>query len=233
MLPFLMLIAVGALIAVAYIHFVKGQPTASSPPAASGQSPTASSSPSTNLGRWRHITTRAGDSGPLRLAELFPARFNTGGTTATRTIDRAGKNCAASVIGSGLASAVGKAHCTQVMRASYLSTAQKIMGTIGVLNLGNATAAEHAGKASGRSAFIKQLPAAHGPTHRLAKGTGLEEAVLKGHYLILIWAEFTNLHSPSSAARKAALNQFSTNLFNGTANVSLTSRMVTGKPLAP
>jgi hypothetical protein len=57
--------------------------------------------------------------------------------------------------------------------------------------------------------------------------------VLKGHYLILIWAEFTNLHSPSSAARRAALNQFSTNLFNGTANVSLTSRMVTGKPLVP
>ena len=28
------------------------------------------------------------------------------------------------------------------------------------------------------------------------KGTGLEEAEIKGHYLILTWAEFTNLKAP-------------------------------------
>ena len=55
----------------------------------------------------------------------------------------------------------------------------------------------------------------------------------KGHYLILIWAEFVNLHSPTTAAQRAQLKTFSDNLVSGTANVSLTSRMVVGKPQIP
>ena len=86
------------------------------------------------------------------------------------------------------------------MRASYLSAGQKIMATVGVLNLASVTDAEHAGKATGATAFIKQLPLAHGPTRNLMKGTGLEEAQIKGHYLILTWAEFTNLKAPGSAS---------------------------------
>ena len=58
------------------------------------------------------------------------------------------------------------------------------------------TAAEHVGKVSGSAEFIKQLPAAHGPTRNLTKGTGIEEAEIKGHYLILIWTEFTDLKAP-------------------------------------
>jgi hypothetical protein len=108
-----------------------------------------------------------------------------------------------------------------------------MMATIGVLNLVNVTAAEKAGKASGATGFIRQLPGPHGPTHNLTKGTGLEEAEVKGHYLILIWTEFANLHAPSGKKQRKELMSFSVDLFRGTANVSLTSRMVTGKPQVP
>jgi hypothetical protein len=229
LLPILMVLAVGALVTVAYLHFVKG-PASKPRVSAPVRTAVAPSSPAPSLGPWKHITTRSEDSVPLTLTELFPAQFSSGGTTAARTIDHAAADCPAAVLGAGLQSAVHKAGCTQVMRASYLATNQQIMGTIGVLNLVDATSAQRAGQATGSAEFIDQLPAAKGPTHNLTKGTGLEEAVYKGHYLILIWAEFTNLRTPATAAQRAALKTFSDDLVSGTANVSLTSRMVIGKP---
>jgi hypothetical protein len=232
LMPLGMMVVVGVLIAVAYIHFVKGQqaaPATSSP----SRKNTASSSPSPSLGPWKHITTRADDPVALTLKELFPASFSSGGTVATRTIQHGGTNCAAMVIGAGLQAALHKAGCTQVMRASYLSDTQKIMATIGVLNLSDVTGAQRGGQAAGATAFIRQLPGPRGPTRNLAKGTGLEEAQFKGHYLILTWAEFTNLRTPGTATQRAQLDAFSRNLVASTANISLSSRMVFGKPQAP
>jgi len=104
------------------------------------------------------------------------------------------------------------------------------MGTIGVLNLKTAHNASRAGQAAGRSEFIAQLRGKKGPTRNLTKGTGIEEAELKGHYLILIWAEFASLHAPKTTAKRNELEQFCTSLLRGTANVSLSRRLVTGKP---
>jgi hypothetical protein len=192
-----------------------------------------SPSPSPTLGRWQNITSQAVDAQPLSVHELYPARFAAGGSAGTRTVQRANTKCTSAVIGSTLQAAVRKGHCTQVMRASYLSTNRKMMVTIGVLNLANVAAAERVGKAAGGSEFIRQLPGPHGPTRNLTKGTGLESAEVKGHYLILIWTEFANLHAPSGKKQRRELMRFSADLFAGTANVSLTSRMVTGKPSNP
>jgi len=229
LMPLVMMVVVIVLITVAYLHFAKGQatlPVVASP----DRQATASSSPS--LGPWKHITTRAEDPAALSLTELFPARYPASGTVV-QTIQRSGHNCPGTVLGNRLRAALRKAGCTQVMRASYLSAGQKIMATIGVLNLANVTDAERAGQATGATAFIKQLPGAHGPTKNLMKGTGLEEAQIKGHYLILTWAEFTNLRAPGSAARRAELDTFSRQLVASTAGISLTSRMVFGKPETP
>jgi hypothetical protein len=231
LMPLVMMVVVIVGITVAYLHFAQGQTTA--PTAApTARRDTASGSASPSLGPWKHITTRAGDPTALTLTELFPAHYSASGTVA-RTTQRAGHNCPNTVLGNRLRAAVKKAGCTQVMRASYLSAGQKIMATIGVLNLSNVTDAERAGKATGATAFIKQLPAAHGPTKNLMKGTGLEEAQIKGHYLILTWAEFTNLKTPGSAARRQELDTFSRQLVASTAGISLTSRMVFGKPEIP
>jgi len=227
-------VLVVVLVVVGYVY-VTGKHTAASPhPAAlpTHPLPTVSASPTPTLGPWKHIGNRTLDTQPLSLKELFPARF-TAGLTGVRTIDKASKKCIRALIGSGLQKAIHKAHCTQVLRASYLSGDRKLMATIGVLNLLNVTAAERAGKASGTHQFIKQLAAKHGPTRRLTKGTGLEEADVLGHYLILTWTEFANLHKPSGKKQLAELKKFSTDLITGTANISLSSRMVTGAPRIP
>jgi hypothetical protein len=209
-------------------------------PAAASQQQTAASarpsptdpspSPSPSLGPWGHIGSRALDPAPLTLNELFPAQFTGAGTSYVKTVDKAKTHCAAAVMGSQLVTAVSQAGCTQAMRASYLSADHKLMGTIGVLNLITTAAAEKAGKASGASDFIAQLPATTGPTRNLTKGNGFEAAEVKGHYLVLVWAEFANLRAPRTPAQKAELESFINLLIQQTANVSLASREVTGTP---
>jgi hypothetical protein len=227
-------VLVVVLVAAGYVYVSSRHTATPSPQAAAPTSPApAPSSASPTLGPWKHISNRTQDTAPLTDGELFPATFSDAGVGGTRTIVRTAKKCLRAVIGSTLRAAVHKAHCTQVVRASYLSSDHKLMATIGVLNLVNVTAAKRVGKASGATEFIKQLPAAHGPTRKLDKGTGLEEADVMGHYLILTWAEFANLHKPSGHKQLNELKDFSTELITGTANKSLTSRMLTGKPAPP
>jgi hypothetical protein len=224
--------AVAAVAAMAVMNHPGKHSPAGSGPGHSASASAPSSSTSQSSGPWQHIGTRADDPTPLTLGQLFPATFNAGSSYA-RTAEAGSSDCTSAVFGSALQSAVRKHGCSQVMRASYLSTAQKMMGTIGVLNLTDSTAAGVVGKATGSSEFIAQLTSAQGPTHNLTKGTGLEEAEVKGHYLILTWVEFTSLHAPNTSAEKAQLKTFSADLINQTANVSLTSRMVTGDPQMP
>jgi hypothetical protein len=223
-----------AIAAVAFLLFTarhQGSPpvtaSVSSPPKASGR-PTASSSPT--LGPFGHIASRAADPLPLTTSQLFPAAFSVSGSSFVRTVSRSGKSCGSAIVGSRLQSAVKAAQCSQVVRASYVSAASKVMGTIGVLNLGTSKSAGHAGHAAGASDFIAQLRSRRGATRQLGKGTGIEIAETKGHYLILIWAQFANRHKPRTAAQRKQLETFMTELFQQTANVSLTSRMVDGKP---
>jgi len=187
-------------------------------------------SPAATLGPWKHIASRSLDSAPLTVTEVFPAKFSNNGAEGTLTVSKVSTKCSHEVLGTTLAAAVRKADCTQVLRASYLSTNRKIMATVGVLNLTDVSAAEKAGRAAGATEFIKQLASAHGPTRNIAKGTGIVEAEVKGHYLILTWTEFANLKAPSGKSQRQKLEAFSSGLVAGTANVSLTSRMVTGHP---
>lgn len=232
LMPAGMLVLVGALITVVYLQFGPKQPgTSNAASATRHPAAAASAAASVPAGPWKHITTRQDDPMALTLAELFPAQFSSGGTTAVQTAQKAsGANCAKMVLGGKLQAALRKGGCTQVMRASYLSTGQKIMATIGVLNLANVTDSEQAGQVTGATAFIKQLPGAKGPTRNLMKGTGLEEAEIKGHYLILTWAEFTSLKAPAGPKQRAQLDAFSRALVGRTANISLTSRELLGKP---
>ncbi len=231
LMPVVMVVIVVVLITAAYVYFVKGRVNASG--TAPTRKPAAAGSPSPTLGPWKHITTRAEDRAPLALTELFPAQYPASGATVKRTVEQAKPNCPRWVLGAKLQAAVRKAKCTQVLRASYLSAGQKIMATIGVLNLADVTGAQQAGQATGATAFIKQLPGPAGPTRHLNQGTGLEEAQIKGHYLILTWAEFTNLKAPANAGQRAQLDAFSRSLVGATANISLTSRMLFGKPQTP
>jgi hypothetical protein len=227
----LMAPVVVVILVVAVIVYLGSRPVSTAGSAAEASSPAAPPTPT--LGPWQHIASQKIDSLPLSAQELYPARFTDGGTTGTRTVERTNTKCTNAVIGSTLQAAVRKGGCTQVVRASYLSSNRKVMATIGVLNLSDVAAATKAGKASGAKQFIRQLPGPHGPTRNLTKGTGIEVAEIKGHYLILIWTEFANLGAPKGKKQRRELTKFSADLFAGTANVSLTSRMVTGRPANP
>jgi hypothetical protein len=182
------------------------------------------------LGKWQHIGTRAQDPEPLTLQELFPPQFELDGSSYVRTAADVSKNCSLAVFGSNLQAALQAGHCTQVLRASYVSGEGTMMGTVGVANLSSSNAAQKAGKVTGPQEIIAPLAAQKGPTSKLGNGTGVVQAEIKGHYLILMWAEFTSLKSPSTSAQRQQLEQFADNLLTGSANIDLSTRMLTGKP---
>lgn len=209
------------------------KPAAQKKTAQASPSPPPSTPPAPQLGKWQYIDARADDPIPLTLAELYPTQVSAGLATYVRTAERANASCRNAVFGSRLAAAV-RTGCSQALRASYLSADGKLMGTIGVLNLTTSSDAAKVGKVvAAAGQFIEPLPAFHGVTRNLGKGTGVVWAVAKGHYLILMWAQYANLHSPTTSHDRKVLMQVVNDLYRTTANQSLTRRMVTGKPLTP
>jgi hypothetical protein len=179
------------------------------------------------LGKWQHIGTRAEDPSPLTIDELFPVQFELNGSSFVRTAANLTTSCSLAVYGASLQAALQSGDCTQALRASYVSG--PMMGTIGVVNLVSASAAGKAGKVTGPQEIIAPLAASKGVTSKLGTGTGVVQAEVKGHYLILMWAEFTDLKTPSTTAQRQQLEQFASNLVIGSANINLSTRMLTGK----
>jgi hypothetical protein len=165
----------------------------------------------------------------LTLAELYPASYTGSGETVTATATSLGSDCSAAIIGARLQSAAAAANCTQVARATYVETPNGFMATIGVLNLSTGDAAKAAVQSADANDFISQLTASSGPSQQIGQGTGIEEALAKGHYLILVWAELTNLQSPN-AQQSSEIEVFMTGLVQATVNKDLTARMLTGVP---
>ncbi len=193
---------------------------------------TVSPTPTAPPGKWEYIGSRATDPTPLSLKELFPASFYASKIYYHLTIQRRSHNCHAALVGAALQAAVRKADCSQVLRASYASRLQNAMATIGVFNLSDATSAVNAATHAGRVQFVAQLAAKNGVTSKIGQGTGLEEAVVKGHYLVLIWAEFINLEAPKTNWQRAHLTNFMNIVIDSTIDNSLSYRMVDGKPPA-
>jgi hypothetical protein len=207
----------------------KGHPTAAqSSPSTPGASAPALTPPP---GRWAFIGTQATDPVPLTMSELYPLSFAESGVFYKRTVAAKSGNCIAGIIGQALQAAVRQSSCKQIVRATYLSRAVKMMATIGVLNLKSFADATKTARAAGHSDFIAQLAAKTGPTSQIGSGTGIEVALVKGHYLILVWAEFLKLHAPRTSTQRQELAGFITLLVRQTVNVSLTNRMVDDTPL--
>jgi len=188
----------------------------------------ASASPSPSLGPYGHIETRQTDPQPLTLGQLYPTSYTDLGSTMTNTATNLSANCLGAISGANLQAVVSAAGCTQVARATYFTTLG-MMGTIGVLNLTTAAKATTAVQSADANDFISQLAGSSGPTQKIGQGTGIEEAAAKGHYLILIWAQLTDLSKPS-ATQTTDLENFMTGMLQNTANVSLSTRLLTGAP---
>jgi hypothetical protein len=189
-----------------------------------------SSTPTPPPGPFRFITSRATDPIELTIAQLFPAQFSADATVVLKTAARRSKICSTALVGASLQAAVRSAHCDQALRGTYFAAKVKMMGTIGVLNLATTKGTERAGRKAGQSGYVKQLAGRRGPTHTIASGPGLEEAEVKGHYLILVWAGFSNKHAIKTPRERRAIEHFMFMMITRTVNVSLSTRMVTGKP---
>lgn len=222
----------------AYTFILKHKAPASNSALSTGPLPsTGSTSAATQacvkqLGPYCHIEARAGDPVPLTLAELFPPAFlnESDHISFTRLATKLDKTCSNAVIGQDLISALKSDKCTQALRASYASDNNTIMGTIGVFNLDTTNEAHHAGKLVGGNDFVAPLSTSKGIGSKLSSGTGVVEAEYKGHYLLLIWAEFATGKAPKTPAQDRQLAQFETDLVAGTANPALSERMVNGSP---
>jgi hypothetical protein len=201
-------------------------------PGLAGQSrgkPSASASASPTAGPYGDIASRQTDPQPLSLAQLYPASFTSSGQTVTGVATSLGSDCSAAITGARLQSAAAAANCTQVARATYVEAPNGIMATIGVLNLSTGDAAKGATPSADANDYISQLTASSGPAQQIGQGTGIEQALAKGHYLILVWAELTNLKSPTTQ-QSGAIESFITLLVQNTVNKDLTTRMLTGVP---
>ena len=181
------------------------------------------------LGKWQHIGSRTTDPDPLTIEDLYPPQFVLNDSSYVRTAASVTKNCSQAVYGAKLQAALQSGQCNQVARASYISGNGQLMGTVGVVNLNTSAAAQKAGQATGPQEVIAPLPAKTGATKKLGDGTGVVQAEVKGHYLILMWAQLADLKSPSTPAAKQLLEQFAANLVTGSANINLSTRMLGGK----
>jgi hypothetical protein len=233
-------VAVG-IIGVAAYAFVFKSDSPSTNPGAQASLSTAGATPSTQacvkqLGTYCHIEAATDDPTPLTAAELYPPAFTdetdkTSYSLVATKVDN--KSCANAVIGSSLVTALKTYKCTQVVRGSYVSGNNKIMGTIGVINLSTTNGAHYAGKVVGENDFIAPLTSTKGVASKLGNGTGIVEAEFKGHYLILTWSEFVDGTNPKTTAEQNQLKQFSNDLVAETANIDLSQRMVTGAAATP
>jgi len=199
-------------------------------PRTGGTATPTASTPAPPSGRWEYIGSRTTDSVPLTARELYPDNFTSAGTTYVKVKQDKRGNCGSALIGSGLKAAVRKSGCTQAIRATYVARGAHMMATIGVFNLESADAAGTMAAKAGHFNFVAQLQANAGPASKIGQGTGFEEAIVKGHYLVLVWAEYTNLGAPRNRADRAKLASFMSLLIARTANVGLSYRMAFGKP---
>jgi hypothetical protein len=183
-----------------------------------------------NVVHWKDIQTRKLDPAPLTIDELYLPAFTIAGNEYLKATASVTKTCGNAVFGDLIQAALQAGGCSQVARASYVSGNGKIMGTIGVANLSSSYWAEKAAKTASATELVAPLTASKGPTKKLLTGTGLAYAEVKGHYLILLYAEFASTKTPTTAAEKQQLVAFCDGMFNGSADISLSHRMLYGKP---
>ncbi len=233
-------VVVGVVGVAAYTFLFKSNSPGANSPGAQSSLSTAGATPSTQacvqqLGTYCHIQAATDDPTPLTASELYPVAFTdeTDKTSYTLVATKVDKTCGNAVIGSTLVAALKAGKCTQVVRGSYVSGGNKIMGTIGVINLSTTNEAHYAGKDVGENDFIAPLTSKTGVASKLGNGTGIVEAEFKGHYLILTWSEFVNGTNPTTTAEQNQLKQFSNDLVEETANIDLSQRMVTGAAPTP
>ncbi|MCK9869965.1 hypothetical protein MRI28_09965 [Nocardiopsis dassonvillei] len=149
------------------------------------------------------LATREADSRPLNENELFGDR---NAEISSQSIDFTlgesvlAEDCAAAVWGEPAKAALAEADCTQAGRATYVS--DTYFGVVAVFNLADvegsravaAALAEPEGEGAQDPGFVLS-PSGAEPFDRLGSGYSASDAVVSGHYLVLVWVQPTDSES--------------------------------------
>lgn len=160
------------------------------------------------------LATREGDSRVLNEGELFESR---NAEISSQEIDFAlrdadlSEDCSAAVWGEQIQAALADADCTQAARATYVS--ETYFGVTAVFNLADVEgsravaaamtppeggaqdgeAAEESTAADGTGFVLP--PSGADPFDRLGEGYSASDAIVSGHYLVVVWVQPTGSDS--------------------------------------
>ncbi|MEV2274837.1 hypothetical protein AB0I72_04570 [Nocardiopsis sp. NPDC049922] len=151
------------------------------------------------------LASREDDSLPLNESELFEghnAEIANADETIVFTIrdSELTDDCSTAVWGQDLAGAVEDAGCTQVGRAAYVS--ETYFAVTAVFNLADVEASrtlaatmvdpEDAAEGEAADAAVRGFvlaPSGADPFDRLGEGYSASDAIVSGHYLIVVWVQ--------------------------------------------
>lgn len=153
------------------------------------------------------LGTREADGRPLNESELFGdrnAEISSQSIDFTLRDSDLGEDCSAAVWGEQAQSALAGADCTQAARATFLADAY--FGVVAVFNLADVEGSrsvaaalaepEDAGEeAEQDSPGFVLAPSGAEPFDRLGQGYSASDAIVSGHYLVLVWVQPTDSES--------------------------------------
>lgn len=204
-----------------------------SAPATTAARQTSDPLPSAPPGEFAYLEQRETDPEPLTVKEVFAGKKITiDGRKYTMTTSRKDTKCAEAVEGTKLEKALKSGKCTMIIRGSFKSSDDKIIGTIGVANLLDTAASKKAEAAGGkgeRQDYLKALPGKDEITKFLGAGEAGAEVWPYGHYAVMIWFQFKDGHKPSSKESKQ-LAQAANDVAKATVFKALDARRLTGYP---
>ncbi|WP_110048865.1 hypothetical protein [Nocardiopsis sp. L17-MgMaSL7] len=153
------------------------------------------------------LASREQDTRPLNEGELFE-RHNSeiSGQSLGFTLRDSDltEDCSAAVWGEQVERALADADCTQAGRATYLSE-DDVFGVVAVFNLadieGSRAVAEamelpetEEGEEPADPGFVLS-PSGEDPLNRLGTGYSAADAIITGHYLVVVWVQPTDSES--------------------------------------
>lgn len=171
---------------------------------------------------WDPLNTASGDSRPLTLSEVFgePEAKSQKDTLDGTTFDLVGSgridgDCAGTVWGTALKTALQSYGCTQVVRAAYVSADKRWVGQVAIFNLRDVTSAnallDDLDPKAGKGFFLPVTGPS--PVDQFGKGSTGAESGAYGHFVVVGWAGHadgtqgntfgTDVISPSSTVQQA------------------------------
>nr|WP_246405371.1 hypothetical protein [Nocardiopsis algeriensis] len=156
------------------------------------------------------LATREADSRPLNEGELFgerSAEISSQDIDFTLRDSELTEDCAAAVWGQDIEQALAAADCTQAARATYV--ADDYFGVVAVFNLADvgssrdvATAMAEPEPAPGEESPAPEdlpgfvlAPSGAEPFDRMGSGYSSSDAIISGHYLVVVWVQPTESES--------------------------------------